>query len=70
MHKRGECNKTNKAFERIIKVFLLTDNVLEIVQSIYLTLSVEVAHCLKVAFIIDECTILRIMMDVELVAFK
>lgn len=44
-HNPANSKKTKKAFERIIKV---TDNVLEIVQSIYLTLFVEVVHCLEV----------------------
>lgn len=46
MHNPANSNKTNKAVEQIIKVFVPTDNVLEIAQSMYL--SVEAVHCLKV----------------------
>lgn len=59
--------KQNKAFEQIIKVFLLAKNVLQIVQPIDLTVY---RGCILLAsasaFIADGCTVQRIIIDVHI----
>lgn len=59
--------KQNKAFEQIIKVFLLAKNVFQIVQPIDLTVY---RGCVllesTLTFIVDGCTVQRIIIDVKI----